>query len=79
MIVDADGNLWVGDWVSGFAPPQRTPERWYVFDPEGRLFGEVAMPAGFRPHDIGSDWLVGVTRDELEVEYVEVYELRKQP
>jgi hypothetical protein len=79
MIVDADGNLWVADWVSGFAPPQHTPERWYVFDADGRLLGEVAMPAGYRPHDIGSGWLIGVTKDELEVEYVEVYELRKQP
>jgi hypothetical protein len=73
LVVDAGGNLWVKD----FAVPSETPSTWTVFDPAGRMLGGVAMPARFRPTDIGEDHVLGVVQDEMGVEYVQVYRLEK--
>jgi hypothetical protein len=73
LLADREGNLWVSEW----APFPRVPGRWTVFGPDGRWLGEVEMPPGFQPTDIGDDWLVGVQRDEMDVEYVLVFPLVK--
>ena len=36
----------------------------------------MPLPAGFRPHEIGLDYLLGVWKDELGVEYVQLYDLK---
>ncbi|MFQ5680381.1 MAG: hypothetical protein ACE5HP_13095 [Gemmatimonadota bacterium] len=69
--VDELGHLWAQHFR---APWEKTP-RWSVFDPLGRWLGEVETPAGFRIFAIGSDWVLGVTRDELDVEYVRLLPL----
>lgn len=70
---DEAGNLWVGEW----AMYPDLPERWEVFSPGGDWLGTVRTPRGFAPSDIGSDWVLGVERDELDVEYVALYRLIK--
>lgn len=77
LLCDTEGNLWVAEWVSGFAPPQYTPRRWRVFRSDGRFLGAVEMPMSFRPYQIGSDFLIGLSRDSLEVEHVDLYDLIK--
>jgi hypothetical protein len=49
------------------------PRRWLVFDAGGKLLGEVETPPGFVVHDIRLGRVVGVWRDDLDVEYVRVY------
>jgi hypothetical protein len=75
LLPDRGGNLWVGDWV--LFP--ETPKEWKVFDPAGRWLGVVEVPIRFFPYEIGEDWVLGVERDELDVEYVVVYPLIKVP
>lgn len=70
---DRGSNLWVAEWTR--APT--LPRRWTVLDPEGAWLGEIEVPTGFRPHDIGDDWILGVETDEMDIEYVVVYPLRK--
>jgi hypothetical protein len=72
--VDNTGNLWVSDPQR----PQRIPNGWSVFDRNGRRIARVTMPAGFTPREIGSDYVLGVTRDEFDVEYVHMYALSKR-
>lgn len=72
--VDLDGNLWVREYA---LPGSSGPSRWHVFDPDGRLVGPVELPAGFQVLDIGGDYVLGVWRDALGVEYVRMYELVK--
>lgn len=72
--VDAEDNLWVQDYQPFRLPVERV---WSVFDPEGRYLGDVTVPAGLTVHDIGADYLLGVYRDELDVEYVDLYGLEK--
>jgi hypothetical protein len=73
FLVDASGNLWVGEY-SGEYLDEGT---WNVFDPEGRWLGSVETPKGGRVFQIGSDFVLGMWRDDLEVERVMVYELVK--
>ena len=73
MLSDAHGNLWVGAWANY----PEVPPFWTVFDGEGRWLGDVGMPPGFFPMDIGEDWILGVERDEMDVEYVTLYPLEK--
>jgi len=71
--VDTQGHLWVEDYL---ALPIR-PSTWSVFDPDGRFLGAVTLPARFTPYQIGSDFILGRWEDELEVDYVDVYDLLK--
>jgi len=48
-----------------------------VFDPEGRWLGVVETPAGFTMEEVGRDWVLGVSTDELDVQYVEMWGLVK--
>ncbi len=44
--------------------------QWIVLDEEGSLVATVTFPEGFHPMRFGADRVVGVVRDELEVETV---------
>lgn len=70
--VDQDGNLWV---LTPSEPSWRHLE-WAVHDPEGRYLGPVATPR-LIVADIGDDYIAGVQADELGVERVAIYPLRK--
>jgi hypothetical protein len=77
MLVDAVGNPWVSEYVerrSGLSPDA---SRWTVFDPEGRMLGTVEIPAGGMVLEIGGDYVLGVWRDDLDVERVRLYGLIK--
>ena len=71
--IDIGGNIWIREyaWDDGDQP------RWTVFDPDGRMLGDVLLPPSFRVTQIGEDYVLGVWRDELEVEHVRMYELVK--
>ena len=71
MTVDAAGRLWVED-------PKITPDdpgAASVFDPDGRLLGTVALPGNLRITEIGRDYLLGVWKDESDLEHVRLYRL----
>ena len=51
------------------------PRTWSVFEPTGQLRAEVTMPPKFRPYDIGADFVLGVIRDDLDVERIHMYRL----
>ncbi|MEW5927216.1 MAG: 6-bladed beta-propeller [Gemmatimonadota bacterium] len=66
-----------GLWVSDFRVSPDDAGRWTVFDPEGRMLGTVATPARFRVFDVGTDYVLGVWRDDMDVEHVRMYSLEK--
>jgi hypothetical protein len=70
---DDAGNL----WVLKYEAPGERPGDWTIFDPEGRMLGDVTMPVSFRPLHIGADFVLGVWSDELDVERVQMYGLEK--
>jgi hypothetical protein len=83
--VDHSGNLWVlgadpRRWDYGRIPPRIFDESssWDIFDPEGVWLGTVQTPPRFVLYEVGEDYLLGLWRDELEVEYVRRYELVRE-
>lgn len=70
---DALGYLWVEDYPR---PGDEVPV-WTIFDSRGVLSGRVTTPDNVSILEIGEDYLLGVYRDELGVEYVHVYSLER--
>lgn len=73
LLGDQEGNLWVAE----YARDARHVTSWAVFDTEGVLLGTVGMPDRLHVLEIGSDWVLGAWRDELDVEHVRLHELHK--
>ena len=73
IMADRADYLWVEEYES---PTDDRPARlWTVFDPEGRVLGHVETPQELEIYEIGEDYILGHTRDELDVEYVQVWPL----
>jgi hypothetical protein len=71
------GGLWVKDFVLPGA--EEAPERWTIFEPDGRIRGLVDLPAQFRPLHVDGDTVFGVFRDDLDVEYIRGYTISVTP
>jgi hypothetical protein len=50
---------------------------WEIFSPEGEWLGAMRTPAGFDVLQIGADYIVGVRRDDVDMEHVEVRYLNR--
>lgn len=55
--------------------PRRDRGVWVVVEPDGTVAATITLPEGLVLSDVRGDRLTGVTRDELEVERVVVYEI----
>ena len=73
LAVDDLGNLWVRE----YDPDAERGRSWSVFDSESQMLGPVQLPADLRVTHIGADFVLGVWQDELDVEYVRLYQLIK--
>jgi hypothetical protein len=73
LLVDGAGNLWIGRWEADGSPARA----WTVLDATGTWLVSVGTPSDLQVRDIGEDWVVGVARDELDVERVVLYGLEK--
>ena len=62
-------------WAQRFTMPGADSARWDVFRPDGICAGRVMVPASFQVWEIGRDDVLGIARDELDVERVQVYRL----
>ena len=87
LLVDAEGYLWVREWSTS---ESGIPDQWSVFSPEGRWLGALAFPPDLVAPDrhlclqytttcwIDRDYFVIVREDELGVERVEGYRIRRE-
>ncbi len=48
-----------------------------LFPPEGRVLGFVETPEGLGIYEIGQDYILGRSLDELGVEHVQVWPLKR--
>jgi len=75
IMADALDHLWVEEYeVPG---EERPGALWTVFDPEGKVLGFVETPEGLEILEIGADYILGQVRDQLGVEYVQVWPLER--
>lgn len=71
--VDGDLNVWVRE----SSRPGHQRSEWTVFSDGGELLGTVVMPPGVAVLDIGDDYVLGLQRDQLDLEYVRKFRLRR--
>jgi hypothetical protein len=69
--VDGDLNVWIRE----SSRPAHQRSEWSVFSAGGEFLGTVVMPPGVDVLDIGADYVLGLQRDELGVEYVRKFRL----
>jgi hypothetical protein len=84
ITVDTEGNIWVreayvGDYIprGGWGQVPDFPTQWSVFGPTGRWLVDVTMPPRFRPMQITRDAVLGLARDDDDVEHVRLYRIDK--
>ena len=73
---DADGNVWLPSYRPAY-PEEGSP--YTVVSSDGEWLGRVETPPRFRILDIAGGLVLGVLRDEMDVESVMVYELAGGP
>lgn len=73
LIVDRTGHL----WARKYQPSWEDPQVWYTFTPDGRWLGDVTVPPTLAITDIGEEYILGIWRNEMEVEYVRMYSLNR--
>lgn len=71
--IDRGGRVWVGEWEPFWSRSEA--RSWGVFGTDGRWLGSLSLPEGLRLTDVREDRIIGVWRDELDVEHVRVYDL----
>jgi hypothetical protein len=76
LLSDRDGNVWVASHEPA-TQGRGEAATWSIFDRGGAWLGTVEMPDRFVVFAIGSDWVLGRWRDELDIEHVRLYELHK--
>jgi len=74
VVNDATDHQWVQLYRAPWDPG---PDRWVVMDPAGFAIGLIELPAGFTVYEIGTDYVLGHTTDELEVEHVQLWGLER--
>ena len=74
LLVDAERHV----WVERYRLPWEDERRWWIFDPSGRWLGEPSVPSDLTIREIGSDYILGVRRDEFDVESVAVFRLNRK-
>ena len=75
ILADDAGHLWVRAYE--FPREERPAHLWTIFDPEGRVLGFFETPKDLHIHQIGEDYILAHSRDELGVEYVQVWPLER--
>jgi hypothetical protein len=73
-MLDSEGNLWVQLYP---LPTSSQRNEWSVFDPSGAWLGDVTVPSDLTMFEIGSDYILGIRRDELGVERMVLFSILK--
>lgn len=74
ILLDDVGNL----WVQKYRAPGDSAWAWVVFDEDRQILGVVEIPPGLEIYQIGQDFVLGMWRDESDVEHIGFYDLHKK-
>ena len=70
VAVGSDGTIWAGP-VNALVQPTRL----MAFSSAGRYLGTIEIAGRFTPYDSGPGWVLGLARDENDVEFVQLFAL----
>ena len=71
LLVDRTGHL----WVERYQPFWDDSRTWSILSPDGLWLGDLDTPPALRITEIGADYVLGVWKDEMDVEFVRMYAL----
>jgi hypothetical protein len=74
MRIARDGGIWVQSYRTEWDEGAST---WLVFDDTGALSATIELPSALSPTDIGDDYVLGIERNELDLEFVRLYRLHR--
>ena len=74
VMADREGRL----WVKRFPRPKDQVQTWWGFDNTGDFICAVDFPVSFKAFDVGPDYWLGHKKDELDVEYVQLWTMSDQ-
>lgn len=74
VMADRDGRLWVKRYVR----PRDQVQTWWGFDRNGQFQCAAEFPLAFKALDVGPDYWLGSTKDEMDVEYVQLWAMSFQ-
>ena len=75
LLTDGLDHLWVRE--ATLPGMDRPAPLWTVFNPDGRVLGFIETPDGLTILEIGADYILGRTTDDLGVESVQVWPLER--
>ena len=75
MLVDPSGTIWL-ELHRGVSERDR-PQEWLILDADGTWLGTVDVPDRFVVMEVRMDMMLGVGRDELDVEHPQVLRLTR--
>ena len=75
MLVDPSGAVWLELFRAGIE--QEQPQEWLILDADGTWLGTIEVPDRFSVTDITMETVLGVWRDEIDVEHPQVLRLRR--
>jgi hypothetical protein len=76
MEVGTDGMVWLREVGPGL---EDRLQRWIGFDPNGRRTRTFEIEGDFELVEIGSQTVVGILRDDFDVEHVVIHGLQRAP
>jgi len=76
LVSDVEGRIWLRDFVSDAS--DGLDVAWTVFTPDSRVERRVVTPVGLQVMHVGPEYITGVERDSLGVEYVVIYDLERR-
>jgi hypothetical protein len=74
LLVDADQNI----WVQAYPRPSEESVRWAVIGQDGITRASVEIQRAVKVLEIGRDYVLGLRRDDLGVEKIEMYALHRE-
>lgn len=77
ILVDPTGNVWLERYHPLFRM-SADPRSWLVFAPDGTWLGQLDLPANFEAFEVDESRILGVAKDSLEVETVQVLRLTRR-
>ncbi|MDP2959095.1 MAG: hypothetical protein Q8N53_21920 [Longimicrobiales bacterium] len=77
LLVDALGYVWLERFHHPFRMSDE-PRSWLIFSPDGEWLGQLDFPANFEVFEVDESRILGMARDSLEVETVQVLRLGRR-
>lgn len=83
LLLARSGELWVRAFAmedgvnTSSLRSNTTPSHWSIYDLTGQWVADCTLPARFAPLDIGRDYVLGVSKDEDDIERVTMYALNR--